>query len=262
MWSRAGRALGYTVSAYLVRDVLVDSGFPHAGRDLAALLDERPVRGAMLTHLHEDHAGNAALLVSRGIPLAGGAATLAGLRAQPALHAYRRLVWGTPTPPTGVIQPFLDDRLRLLPAPGHSADHNVVWDAERGHIFGGDLFLGVKVRVAHPGEDPRALVATLRRVAALAPALLFDAHRGVVREPAALLTAKADWLESAIAAMDRLADEGAGEREIRRRVLGPEPWVARGSRGEYAALNLVRAVLASRHRRPDAAAAGDERRRA
>ncbi|MHB1225381.1 MAG: MBL fold metallo-hydrolase, partial [Gemmatimonadaceae bacterium] len=80
MWSRVGRALGYTVSAYVVRGVLVDTGFARAGRELAAVLDDVPVRGAMITHGHEDHAGNAALLARRGVPIAAGAATLARLR--------------------------------------------------------------------------------------------------------------------------------------------------------------------------------------
>ena len=36
------------------------------------------------------------------------------------------------------------------------------WDAERETVFGGDLFLGVRVRVAHPGEDPRQLARSVR----------------------------------------------------------------------------------------------------
>jgi ribonuclease/clavin/mitogillin len=248
LWSRVGRAIGYTVSAYLVRGVLVDTGFPHAGGELAALIDRVPVRGAIVTHAHEDHAGNVALLAARGVPILAGAETLARLQGRPAVPLYRRVVWGRPAALPSPIEPFEDDVLRLIPAPGHSPDHHVVWDAERGHLFGGDLFLGVKVRIAHPGENPRVLVATLRRLAALEPAILFDAHRGVVREPVPLLRAKADWLDETIATMERLADAGLGEREIRRRVLGGESWEAHGSRGEYSALNLVRAVLAGRTR--------------
>ncbi len=249
MWTRVGKAFRFTVSAYFVDGILVDTGFPRAAPELASLLDNLAVRGAIITHSHEDHAGNAALLGQRGIPLAGGAETMAALHRRPDLHLPRRLIWGTPRLPES-IEPFGDDRFQLLPAPGHSADHHVIWDAERGHLFGGDLFLGVKVRVAHEGEDPRTLLSTLRRVVALEPTLLFDAHRGIVREPIPLLTAKADWLEETIDAMDRLAAEGAEEREISRRVLGPEGWLARGSRGEYSALNFVRAVHAARQQPP------------
>jgi glyoxylase-like metal-dependent hydrolase (beta-lactamase superfamily II) len=245
MWSRAGRALGYTVSAYVVRGVLIDTGFPRAERELAAVLDELPVRGAMITHGHEDHAGNAALLARRGVPIAAGAATLARLRLRSALPFHRRLVWGTPPPLPDDTPSFSDDRLSLIAAPGHTADHHVVWDAAEGHLFGGDLFLGVKVRVAHTGEDPRLLVRTLRAVAALEPAMLFDAHRGPVARPAPLLRAKADWLEEMVASVDALVAAGAGDVEIRRRLLGAERWVAWGTFGGYSATNLVRAMRSS-----------------
>ena len=122
----------------------------------------------------------------------------------------------------------------------------MVWDAERGHLFGGDLWLGVKVRVAHAGETPRELVRTLRALADLDPAVLFDAHRGVVERPAGLLRAKADWLEETVHEMERLSDAGLDPSAIRARVLGREPWVAFGSLGEYGKLNLVRAALGER----------------
>jgi glyoxylase-like metal-dependent hydrolase (beta-lactamase superfamily II) len=259
LWSRLGRAVGYTVSAYLTRGVLVDTGFPRAAAEVRALLAHERPRAVVVTHAHEDHGGNAALVAAAGIPVVASAATLAALRAPEALPYYRRAVWGLPAAlPAGSgveDDPALEAAgLRRLAAAGHAADHSVVWDEERGHLFGGDLFLGVKVRIAHPDEEPRRLLHTLRWAAALEPAVLFDAHRGPVPRPAPLLRAKADWLEELVGEVERLADAGLDERAIRRRVLGRESWIALGSRGEYRKLNLVRAVLAARP--PGGAAAG------
>ena len=68
--SVGGMAAGYDVSAYVYRDVLIDSGFHRARADLVQAIDELDIQGAMITHWHEDHAGNAELLAARGVPLA------------------------------------------------------------------------------------------------------------------------------------------------------------------------------------------------
>src|ERR687883_200145 len=120
------------------------------------------------------------------------------------------------------VRRFESDALTLVHTPGHSQDHHVVWDAERETVFAGDLFLGVKVRVARPGEDPRQLARSLRAVAALNPKRMFDAHRGPVPKPADALRAKADWLEATIAAVEARIASGWGDRQIVREVLGRE----------------------------------------
>jgi hypothetical protein len=109
-------------------------------------------------------------------------------------------------------------------------------------LFGGDLFLGVKVRIAHPGEDPRLLARTLRTVAALGPTRLFDAHRGFVPDPAPALVAKADWTDETIAAIERRIAAGAPDEVIVRELFGGESLPGRVSGGDYSRTNFVRAV--------------------
>jgi glyoxylase-like metal-dependent hydrolase (beta-lactamase superfamily II) len=140
------------------------------------------------------------------------------------------------------VRPFDSDRLRLVAAPGHSSDHHVVWDEADGTLFGGDLYLGVKVRIAHPGEDPRVLVRTLRGVATLGPARLFDAHRGYVPNPVPLLRAKADWTEETIALIERRIVAGAPDAAIVRELFGGESMPGYISGGDYSRTNFVRAV--------------------
>src|SRR5919201_3800701 len=78
--SRRSRLVGYEVSAYLVRGVLVDTGFPAVRRDVERFLGERRPRGVAVTHWHEDHAGNVAAAARFGIPVAMAPATLDALR--------------------------------------------------------------------------------------------------------------------------------------------------------------------------------------
>jgi glyoxylase-like metal-dependent hydrolase (beta-lactamase superfamily II) len=236
------RAAGYEVSVYLHRGALIDSGFPAAAHAVAALARERGVAAALLTHHHEDHSGGAPALAAAGIPLAMAKATAEAIAPGDPVPLYRRVVWGDPSPLGSFAASPPVPGLELLPAPGHSDDHHVVWDAERRTIFGGDLFLGVKVRVAHPEEDPRLLVTTLRRIAALEPRRFFDAHRGLIPTPADALRLKADWLESIIAGIDDRIARGWDDRSIRRDLLGREAFSSYISHGEYGKANLVRAV--------------------
>ena len=127
--------------------------------------------------------------------------------------------------------------------PGHTGDHLVVWDADRRLLVSGDLFLGVRVRVAHESESPRALLGSLRRAAALEPRLLLDAHRGPVTDAAAKLRAKANWLEATLREIESLGARGLSNREIAWRTLGREAVVGWLSGLEYSKIGLVRATL-------------------
>lgn len=238
-----GRATGYSVSAYLLRGVLVDSGFVRVRDELLRATTDLAPRGVVITHWHEDHSGNAPALAARGVPMLMHSACERTLRARSEVRAYRRIVWGRPAALRDPLVSFDPSPLRVIEAPGHTADHLVVYDEERGILASGDLFLGVKVRVAHHAERPRTLVRTLRAMAALRPRVLLDAHRGVLHDAAALLLAKAAWLEDTIGSIMTLAGGGVPEREIQRRVLGPEALVGYVSFGEYSGRALVQAVL-------------------
>ena len=243
MRSWRSSAVGYEASAYVMRGVLVDTGFVRAGPALRAVTDALGVRGAIVTHWHEDHSGNVPALARLGMPVLMHPLGEAMLRERPRIRAYRRIVWGWQPRLIAPLVPFDPAPLELVATPGHSPDHQVVWDAERRIVAAGDLFLGVKVRVAHAHESPRQLVQSLRAVAALEPRLLLDGHRGAVDHATELLLAKVAWLEETIGEIVALSQAGAGAREIQHRVLGRESFVGIVSRGEYSKAAFVRTVL-------------------
>ncbi len=243
-WRRS-RAVGYRVQAYLVRGVLIDSGFPAAHASFAAWLRQHTIRGALITHHHEDHSGNLRTLAEQGIPVGADARTIEYAARRQQIPFYRRFTWMSPEPTEGAVRPFREATLQLIATPGHSADHHAVWDAQTGTLFAGDLYLGAKVRVAHASEDPRALLVSLRAMIARAPARVFCSHRGLLPRGVSQLANKADWLEHTIGEIDTRIAAGWTDVAIRRDVLGARPMTHWFSQGEYSPDNMVRALRAS-----------------
>lgn len=247
--TRVSRAVGYGAHAWLVGDTLVDSGFPHAGAALERAIGDRRVARVLLTHAHEDHCGNAArLAASRGAEILGPTEGL-GILGDPGrlrLRPYQRAIWGRPAPvaadPLPDEVPTEHGVLAVIPTPGHSPDHVVFFDRERRRVYAGDLFLGVKVRAARPFENVTDLLASLRRVRALEPEVLYCTHRGVVRDAAAALDAKIAFLQDLHDAARRLRDEGVPAKRAARRLLGRDPallWLV--TAGDFSGANLIRA---------------------
>jgi glyoxylase-like metal-dependent hydrolase (beta-lactamase superfamily II) len=243
--SRMSRMMRYGVSVYVARGVLIDTGFPAVGGELERWLDVHPVDGVIVTHAHEDHAGNVGRLARRGLPVQMAPESVEAARAPGHIGLYRRLCWGAYRPLHETLTRFVHPAFELLPARGHSADHHVVWDAERETLFCGDLFIGVKVRIAHVDEDLRAQIHVLRDIAARRPRRVFDGHRGALDDPVGEFLAKADWMEQTIHTIESRAREGWSERAIRNDVLGREDSTGIVSFGDYSRLNFVRSVVRS-----------------
>lgn len=95
MANLGSRAFRLDVSAYVVRGVMIDSGFPHVCEQLLRAVDSIGINGCIVTHSHEDHAGNAAPLAHRGVSLLATEETVRVLRARPAIALYRRIASGS-----------------------------------------------------------------------------------------------------------------------------------------------------------------------
>ncbi len=253
--TRVTAAIGYCARVSLVDGVLIDTGFPKARPALAAalaavLVDDRVDR-VVITHCHEDHAGNAAFMASRyGVEVLAPSATVASIRDPRRLHmtAYRRVIWGKPEP--GQATPLRDvvetrrGALQVIPTPGHTADHVVFYDPRRSWLFSGDLFLGERVLMARPVENTADLIASLRHIIALDPEVLFCSHRGRIPHPRQALLRKTELLEEVRGRVLDLRDTGASVDEIRERVLGRErPLTYFLTWGDFSKRYFVKACL-------------------
>jgi glyoxylase-like metal-dependent hydrolase (beta-lactamase superfamily II) len=241
-WTRRSAAVGYDVSAYVAHGLLIDTGFPNVRRDMARALRELAPRGVIVTHWHEDHAGNAPWLVAR-LPTWLHPYTEARLRERQQVKLYRHFTWGRPSGLAAPAQPLDPSPFEVLHTPGHSPDHHVVYDRATGTLFSGDLWLGVRVRIVGAAEDPYMILQSLDRAIALGPERMFDAHRGVVERPVLALRAKRGWLGDTLGELEHRLRRGDSPSQVLKEVLGGEERTAVFSQGEYSRRNLVQAVL-------------------
>jgi endoribonuclease LACTB2 len=240
-WS--SRLAGYRASAFLTDDgVLIDTGIPAVAGEFAAQVARAPITGVMITHHHEDHAGNVELLARQGVPIWMAEATVPLVTEVERVRAYRRCTWHSMAPLRAAVTPFMSDRYVAIPTPGHTDDHHAIWDARTRTIFTGDLFLGVGVLIAHHQEDPWAMLASLERIIALQPARLFDAHRGLVPDPVGALQAKVRWMRRQMATIRDALRLGRSDAAIVKQLMGGESFTGWASGGEYARINFVRNV--------------------
>ena len=204
------------------RVALVDTGTSHAlpavGTALAQLgLSAEAVDYVILTHVHLDHAGGAGAMM-RAFPNAklvvhprgarhmiDPSKLIAGTQAVYGVEATTRLYGEIfPVAAERVIEAADGDILDLagrqlvcLDTPGHARHHIAIVDRASGGIFAGDNF-GVSYReldtdgrqfvfpTTTPVQfEPEAMHATIDRLLAYAPPVVYLTHFGQLREVAA-----------------------------------------------------------------------------
>jgi len=242
-----GRPL-YTVEAYLVDGLLVDTGPPGTAAEMVAWCRRQDIRQVVNTHHHEDHAGaDSALKRALGVPIAASPSAVPMLSGLPHLQFYRRLAWGQPDDVE--VQPLRDavetpsHCLRVISTPGHSHDHVCFFEPEQGWLFSGDLFIHERARYLRADEDANQILTSLRRMLALRPQLLICSHAGFVEDPCSAIGRKIAYWERLVGQARELRAEGCSLREVSDRLLGPEGLASTLSRGHFAKINLMCSLL-------------------
>ncbi len=238
------------VAAWYVRNFLVDAGGALTASALEDWLHERRVDALLLGHHHEDHSGGARVLARRGVPIYGSRGTAARLRRPGRVPDYRARLWGQRAPLR--VRSPVNLPLEAVPLPGHSPDQLGYFDRETGWLFSGDLILRRRQQIAMPGEDPWAMIDSLRHVIRLGPAALATSHRGLIAEPGRLLREQLDYLEELAGQVAQLRGLGLSVDAIVRELFGGEPtppgidmtW-RQLSGGEFSSRRWINAFLAT-----------------
>ena len=218
------RALGIDVSAYLVGDLLIDTGFAYVREPVLRALRDHRISVICCTHNHEDHTGNAAALARiHGCPVYLRHAEQLWEEGVEDLAPYRLTWWGRVEPFSPLEMPETVEsggrRLRAVPAPGHSSTQTALFDEASGDVFTGDLFVSPGATAVLNWANPWEEAMSLRRVAALGPRRMLTGHGLIIDDPAAVLKLKASRIEEAARRSVEMAAAGVPPRRIVRKVF-------------------------------------------
>ncbi|HEX9850634.1 MBL fold metallo-hydrolase [Candidatus Deferrimicrobium sp.] len=240
----------YPAACYLVGGLLVDTGIAHLRKNLVSYLMDKPFEAIVNTHAHEDHMGaNALLQKIFKAPIYAHREALPVI-ARPGLLKllpYQKYYFGLPAPahaePIAEVLEAGGNRFRVHLASGHSPDHVLLHEEERGWLFCGDAFIPGQDRVFRGSYDLAEILGTLRRILDLAPEVMFTGMGAVLKRPGAKVRGKISQYEEAAERAAELFRTGLGEKEISRKLFPGDRMVRIVTTGDFTALKLVHAFL-------------------
>jgi glyoxylase-like metal-dependent hydrolase (beta-lactamase superfamily II) len=189
------------INVYVIGDVLVDAATRLARRRIMREIEGRNITAHALTHSHPDHQGASQQICQRlGIPYWVGERDVASAESgnfEQSKHPLNRVIaraWGGPGHPVARRLQEGDDvaGFEVLDVPGHSPGHVAYWRESDRVAIVGDVMNGMNLLTSIPGlhEPPQAFTPdparnreSIRRIAALRPALVCFGHGPPFRDP-------------------------------------------------------------------------------
>ena len=171
-----------TTHFYYVDGLLIDTAQSHMKKPFIQIIKNLHIDQVLLTHHHEDHSGNAAVVKKmKDVCVYGHSLTIEKLKRGFKILPYQHIVWGTAQPVKVDPLPHKieTDKYGLIPlhTPGHSKDHTAYLEKSQGWLFAGDLYLSSQIKFFRADEVFGDTLQSLRKVLRLDFDTLFCAHR-------------------------------------------------------------------------------------
>ena len=239
-----------SVFMYVVDGLVIDTAQHHMAKTVWGLLGEMRFSRIVLTHHHEDHSGNAAMIAGRhDIPVIAHPLAVEKLKTSFPILPYQHLLWGkAPAVSAAPVGDLVEtDRFAFTPVhtPGHSKDHIVFFEKQRGWLFSGDLYLGERIKFFRSDENIFDQIASLKMVTALDFDILFCGHNPCLKSGRQKIRNKLQFLEEFYGNVRKLAEKGHTEKAV---IKALDPKSDRGIKwltmGNASFANMIRSALA------------------
>ena len=242
--------LGITLRAYVyeVDGLLIDTGPKSAFFQLRSFFQKSKINQIALTHIHEDHSGNAgwwwkkkqisSFIHKDSVPLA---------EKKGIYPFYRRMYWGQRKPFKALPIPEVIEtdnfQFQVIETPGHSADSISLFEKENGWIFTGDLFITEKPQLFLREESIPETINSLKKLLELDIGTLFCAHSGKINNGKKRLQNKLDYLLEFQGQVLELHQKGMSKQEIVKELFPKNSPMIFFSSGEFSYIRGVESII-------------------
>jgi glyoxylase-like metal-dependent hydrolase (beta-lactamase superfamily II) len=238
-----------TVHCFIIDGILIDTGQSLMRKELFEILKTKNIDCVLLTHEHEDHSGNAAALKNTfNIPVYGGPLTVKRMKKPLNILPYQHLVWGrTDAFDLEILPRDIKGKTTYfehVSTPGHSKDHTVFYERDRGFLFSGDLFLGERIKYFRSNENYNETIQSLERVLTLDFETLFCAHRPQSKNGRLMIERKLDFLVNFKGEVNTLYNRGYSVGSILEKINNSEvKFIKWFTFGDVSLKNMVMASI-------------------
>ncbi len=248
MGSEINGRIYYSVAAYLVDDLLIDTGCHNTRWELVHFLTNEGVSLVVNTHHHVDHIGGNKVIMDRlKVPVFAPRDSVPLIAGKQNIFLYQEDLWGCPEP---CLVNTLGDAINtthytldVVHTSGHSPDHVVFFLREKGWLFTGDEFLTEKPNSARKNEDNRLILKALKRMLALEPSLLITSSGKMHDNASDVLRRNISYLEEIGDRILNMENKGLSVREIVFKLFGGETSLKEFTWGQFSRENFVQSFL-------------------
>lgn len=212
------------IHVFYIDGLMIDTGPIRKKAQLTPLFQTWDMDQVILTHHHEDHTGLAKWVQdNKQVPLYMHEIGAKICRKKQSIPFYRKTFWGAGEPfDAQVISPTFstrNDAWEAIHTPGHAEDHLILFNKDKGLLFGGDLYVSSRPKSMFAFESFQPMVDSLQKVTTLDFDDYICSHMGVLPQGKKFIQEKLDYMLDLQGNILSLYKKGYTPREIRKNLL-------------------------------------------
>lgn len=236
------------VYVYEIDGLLVDTGPYSALNQLKPFFNRINIEQIALTHIHEDHSGNANWLwKKKHVPIYVHENSVDYAKQNGKYPFYRRMYWGPrkpfdakPIPKTIETENY---KFQVIETPGHSEDSISLYEETNGWLFTGDLYITQKPKLFLKEESIIKTIQSLEKLLDLDINNLYCSHTGKITNGKQKLRGKLNFLLKLQEDVLTLQQKGLSNKEIEKQLFPDSSPLIYLSRNEFSYSRAIESII-------------------